>query len=145
MIELLISVVIAVSLLGVVIVGYRHFLEGRVLSLAAAELKSQLRLVRTKAMSGEKPASDCGSLNGYRVREEAGGLVYLPVCDGSNYEEKKESLELNQQIEEIEIEGRDEFFFRALDGALDSDEVRIRLSYKTQEREVVISSSGEIE
>lgn len=145
LVEILVALAISLVLLGLVIVGYRKFLERRNLSLVTSELKSQLRLVRSKAMSGEKPSADCQVLNGYRVLEEGGTLAYLPICSGVDYQQGKETISITNDFDEIDIISVDSFVFSALDGSLEEGVVTVEVNYGGTTGQLEIFPSGEIQ
>lgn len=67
LIEIMVSVTILLSLMGLLIAGYSRFNSSQTVTQAAATLKSNLRAVRTAAASGVKPAG-CDTLVGYIVK-----------------------------------------------------------------------------
>jgi len=144
LIELLVSVAISMVLLGMVVVGYLNFANKRELQQKAYELKSQLRLVRSKAINGEKPSSSCNSLNSYRVYTSPGennSLFYCPVCDEVCTGESEINLGTDYTI----VSTVDEFYFIAIDGALVGDEVEITVSKDSSSYRLNILTSGEVQ
>jgi len=142
LVELLVAVAISLALLGLTVVGYRRFLDQRTMGLVLTEVKSQLRLVRSKAMSGEKP-SGCTNLNGYQVTLSGGNLAYSPICDG--VVGAQEIITLTSADGPIGISLSSNFIFRSIDGSLDPQTAVVSLTYGALAGEVQIFTSGEIQ
>lgn len=84
LVELLVAATISLALLGVVIAGYRHFISRRALLMAGEEMKNNLRLLRSKAIHGEKP-SGCETLRYYKINFSGKNLswdIYCSDADG---------------------------------------------------------------
>ena len=146
LIEMLVSVTIGLVLLGVVIIGYLNFANRRELQQKAYELKSQLRLVRSKAINGEKLSSSCTPLNSYRVYTRSGennshSLFYCPVCDEVCTGETEIFLGADYTV----TSSLSEFFFIAIDGALVGNEVEITVSKDSSSYRLDILTSGEVQ
>lgn len=67
LIEVVVSVGIALVLLGSIIVNYNGYNDRQNLKQAALTLKNNLRFAQTKALSGEKPTANCTELLGWTV------------------------------------------------------------------------------
>jgi len=144
LIEMLVSVAISMLVFGLIVVGYLNFSSGREIRQKAYELKSQLRLVRSKAINGEKPNSSCIDLNSYRVYAvvgEGSSLFYCPVCSDTCTGEEEIDLGIDYTISSTDSE----FFFSAGDGALIDNEVEIAVSKGTSSYQLTVLKSGEIQ
>ena len=77
LIEILIAISITGILLGLGFAGFRQYSQRQVLFAAARDVKSDLRSLQQKALSGEKPAACAGKiLEGYRFDIVSGGTQY---------------------------------------------------------------------
>lgn len=143
LIELLVSVGISALILGFLIAGYNDFKSKRQLDLAAEELKTWLRLVRTKAMAGEKPPDSCDTLEGYKVEWFSDKIIrYFPICDGADQDDFLVRISL--KTEEVSILPFAEFSFEVLTGKA-SKETDIQLEFNGVTRSLTVLTSGEIE
>lgn len=144
LVEMLVSVAISLFVFGVVIVGYLNFSSNREIRQKAHELKSQLRLVRSKAINGEKPNSSCVNLNGYRVYINpsfTSSLFYCPVCDNVCTGEEEINLGNEFQISSTESE----FIFTAKEGAVVGEEIEITVAKGVDSYQLTVLTSGEIQ
>jgi len=144
LVEMLVAVAIGLILLGAVVVGYLNFANRRELQQKAYELKSQLRLVRSKAINGEKLNSSCTPLNSYRVYTnpgESNSLFYCPVCD----EVCTGETEITFGEDYIISSNLSEFYFIAIDGALVGNEVEITISKDSSSYRLDVLTSGEVQ
>jgi prepilin-type N-terminal cleavage/methylation domain-containing protein len=144
LIEILVSVVISLLVFGLIVVGYLDFSSSREIRQKAYELKSQLRLVRSKAINGEKPNASCVNLNSYRVYTVVGennSLFYCPVCSDVCTGEKEINLGIDYTISSTDSE----FFFTAVDGSMVGNEVEIVVAKDTLSCRLTVLASGEIQ
>jgi len=137
LIELLVATAISLLLLGMVIAGYRKFQENRALKMAVEEVKNTLRLVKLKAVHGEKP-SGCQPLDGYQIDISGGILSWRVICNG--IPGNGGSL----QLEDVSITGSGfPTTFVALTGVIkDGGAASITLSYGENNQSISIDSSG---
>jgi prepilin-type N-terminal cleavage/methylation domain-containing protein len=140
LIELMVTISVSLALFGVVVVGFNHFLATRKLENTQRELKSELRLVRSKAMNGEKPATGCDSLLGYSVRIESGTVEYAPVCDSGT----KTYVAIGLTEEGVDLSmSPASFEFQSISGSLaEEDLVTVSVSYQSTTNQIQILSSG---
>lgn len=82
LLELLISMGIAMVLITGVIAGYQRFSSNERLRQAGATLKSNLRLAQSKAISGEKPEAGCSQLTGVAVTFTPTSYTIQAQCEG---------------------------------------------------------------
>jgi len=145
LLELVIGMLIFVSLAIMAVAGYRAFSERRNSSLLISELKSQLRLVRSKAMSGEKPSTGCTELSGYRVlnNETSHSLSYAAVCNGEI--ESSREIVLTTPFESIEITDKDYFEYYAIDGSTGGTDSVISIVEDGETTQIKVLSSGEVQ
>ena len=141
LIELLVSLAIFALILSFLVVGYNTFRTSRQLSLAAGELQTQLRLVRTKAIAGEKPSSGCDTLDGYRVEYVGGNIFYTALCNGGNPVGEQKQVVIKTEIDSIDA--FDSFIFEALTGRANTPR-SIVINYAGSSKTLNISRSGEI-
>lgn len=137
LIELLVATAISLLLLGMVVAGYRKFQENRALKMAVEEVKNALRLVRLKAVHGEKPSS-CQPLDGYQIDISGEVLSWKAVCngipgDGGSF-----------QLEAVSMAGSGfPITFVALTGVIkDGGTASVTLSYRENDQSISIDSSG---
>jgi prepilin-type N-terminal cleavage/methylation domain-containing protein len=140
LIELLVSIAIFSLVLSLLIVGYSNFRRNRQLDLAAKEIQTQLRLVRTKAVAAEKPDSGCGQLEGYKVKYSSGNISYVAVCDGGAETGDEQQITLKT---EVTIDSFDSFTFETLSGKASAVRT-IVIHYDTLQKTLTISQSGEV-
>jgi len=87
LIEMIISVVILLLLLGLTLVGYASYNEKHKVKQAALTLKSDLRMARMNAISGNKPSSCVAqgdTFEGYTVSFTESSYTVVPRCHLSN-------------------------------------------------------------
>ena len=86
LIEILIAIAISLLAAGAAIAGYRNFNTGKRADVAAEEVYSQLVLIKSKAVSGEKMLSPeyCLNLHHYEVEWNGSNLAYYQYCSDDN-------------------------------------------------------------
>lgn len=82
-IELLIAMSIMVLLFGIGVAKYVSFNQSQTIKQAAQKLKSDLRVVANKAITGEK--NGCGTLDGYQVSFISGQYSISSACSGGTF------------------------------------------------------------
>ena len=144
LVELLVTIAISGLIFSLVIVGWRRFHIKRQLRLGTQRVENILRLIRAKALHGEKPDTDCPELIGYKVNVDSPHqLSWWPVCsDGKKEEEKEKTI---VQIEEVSLSGENfpiQFF--ALTGKITKEEAKIVVTTAgtSEKKEISISSAG---
>ena len=139
LIELLVVTAIIMVITGFGLAGWTKFREKSLINSAASGLKTELRLVRSQAINGKKPTSNCSTLDGYQVNN---GLVVRACCDGSCSGSAK-AIEVNSVIG-LTFSTEFPIVFHALSGAIDHA-ASITLDYHNDQSIININSSGEIE
>jgi prepilin-type N-terminal cleavage/methylation domain-containing protein len=82
LIELMVAVGVMLTVATSVIVNYNSYNSTQALKQAALTAKNNIRLIQTKAASGEKPPGVvCASLTGWSMTYTATSYAYRPVCD----------------------------------------------------------------
>lgn len=81
LIELVVSVGIALALMGTVIVNYNGYNDRQNLKQAALTLKNDLRFAQSKALSGQKPSADCTELIGWTVTFASDSYAIQAQCN----------------------------------------------------------------
>jgi len=84
LIELIVVMAIIALLSGGGLAAYTSFNQSQTLKAAAENVKNNLRLVQSRALSQEKPATGCAVLDGFRVDISVGtaNYSYLALCNG---------------------------------------------------------------
>lgn len=82
-IELLIAISIMALLFGIGISRYVSFNQGQIIKQAAQKLRSDLRVVVNKAITGEK--NGCGTLDGYQVSFTGGQYSFSTACSDGTF------------------------------------------------------------
>jgi prepilin-type N-terminal cleavage/methylation domain-containing protein len=80
LIEVVVSIGIILVVVGTVIANYNGFNNTQTLKQAALTLKNDLRFAQNKALSGEKPTSNCTTLSGYRVTFSGANYSIQAFC-----------------------------------------------------------------
>jgi prepilin-type N-terminal cleavage/methylation domain-containing protein len=149
-IELLITISIMGLLLTVGLVYYQDFNRRQVVVQAANNLKNNLRLAQSKALSGEKIEGCSGTFGGYKVEffPDENEYVVSAICDHILVEYKRYSLEGTELAEYPSY-----LIFKPLAGGVEiaqgggtppGGSAGITLSRINHSSEVTVSESGEI-
>lgn len=80
LLELMVSISIGMLTIGAIIANYNGYNNRQSLKQAALTLKNNLRFAQAKAFSGEKPASSCTELVGWRVSFASGSYTMQAEC-----------------------------------------------------------------
>jgi len=147
LVELLVVIGIIAIVTGSGLAGWSRFREKSLINSVNAKLKTQLRLVRARAINGDKPTTGCQVLDGYQVREASGNdLEVIACCDGCCQSGSCSGAVEVIQIDEAISATFNNFpvMFLTLSGAADHT-ASIELVYFDQTRTITISSSGEID
>ena len=147
LIELLVASAIIMIITGFGLAGWTRFREKALINSVADQLRTELRLVRSRAINGEKPSTDCETLDGYMVRESGGNLEVVVCCDGS-CSSVVETIQISDQIEDKSFSNFPVTFL-SLSGVAEisggESQATIELIYHDLTWIITISSSGEIE
>jgi len=81
LIEVVVSIGIALALVGSVIVNYNGYNDAQTLKQAALTLKNNVRFAQSKSLTGDKPASGCTQLLGFQLSFVASGYSIQATCD----------------------------------------------------------------
>jgi len=157
LIELLVVITISLVVMSTAIVGYRKFADRRAVADSLKIIKDQLRLVRSKAIHGEKPTfigvpgNECTRLLYYQVDIEVvedgdDKIAWAPFCEEAGggivsgiqeeYEVSTVDLVPDTELWPINI--------IALEGTV-SRRATVGVFYKGNSGLVTISASGNIE
>lgn len=83
----LIEVLVGITIIGIVFsagfASFREFSRRQVVVGVAKQIKGDLRLAQSSAISGKKPGGCNGVLDGYNFRVVVGGLSYVVEADCS--------------------------------------------------------------
>jgi Tfp pilus assembly protein FimT len=80
LIEVVVSVGVALAIMGTIIVNYNGYNDRQTLKQAALTLKNNLRFTQTKALSGEKPTANCTELTGWTMAFTASTYTLQAAC-----------------------------------------------------------------
>lgn len=142
LLELLISMGIAMVLISGVIAGYQRFNSNERLRQAGATLKSNLRLAQSKAISGEKPESGCSQLTGVAVTFSTNSYTIQAEC-GTDLAGPQTTVDLPAPI--IVSSSRSPLIFGVLNrGVAGNSDVTITLADESKSFAVTVSKSGDI-
>lgn len=159
LIEILISLTIMVLVFGVGFAGYRDFSQGQSLEKAARELRTNLRLAQSIALSGTKPNppdSRCESpnvFNGVFFSASQGanayGISYSCSGGGVNINNASAFVSLGSQGIDLTRTGPYSFIFKSLGQGTtlpEGTEVVLTLTQVSTGKSVsvVVTASGEI-
>lgn len=104
LIEIIVVVIILIALLGITIASYSSYNTKQKVKQAALDLKSNLRMARTNAVSGKKPEA-CATyiFEGYQVNFYLNSYDIIPKCkDADSFyliNDEKKTVELPPGIE----------------------------------------------
>jgi len=142
LIELLVTSAIIMILAGAGLAAYNNFNDKQTLDAAAMELKNNLRLARSWAMTVKKVACTTNVSGGYKVNFDGshGDYGIKEMC-GSSEVGSWQKFFYPQGVSD---NYNGSFIFKPLTGEVGSD-ITITLTLKAKNKNVVIKSSGEIE
>jgi len=138
-IELLITISILGLLLTIGLVYYQDFNRRQAVVQAAKELKNNLRLAQSMALSGEKPTGCSGTLEGYRVDFVVDSYSLSAICDGAPIEPKSYSFMAGIN----KVSGPDAILFKVLARGVEPPG-EVILSGKGYSSKVIVNEGGEI-
>lgn len=137
-IELLVTISIMLVVIAVAIANFGGFNKSKRLTEAADQMAVNIRLVATRATSGDNPCGD-QDFGGYQL-ETTSSTTYevKPICDGSVVEDEAVEYEL---INEVQITNGATVDFYPLDQGASVNET-ISLSLNDLTTDVQIATSG---
>ena len=144
LIELLVTSAIIMILAGSGLAAYNNFNDKQTLDAAAAELKNNLRMARSWAMTVKKVACTTDVSGGYKVNFDVsdGDYGIKEMC-GSNEVGSWQNFSYPQGVSD-DYNGN--FIFKPLTGETGVDAITIALTLKLLEpKKVTIKTNGEIE
>jgi type II secretory pathway pseudopilin PulG len=80
LLEVVVSVGVALALMGAIIVNYNGYNDRQTLKQVALTLKNNFRFLQTKALSGEKPTANCTELSGWTISFTSGTYTMRATC-----------------------------------------------------------------
>ena len=148
LIELIVSVALIAVVSGLGLAAWTNFQSRRELENEGLRLSSQLRLVKAKAVNGEKPSepSVCTSLDGYQVSDGSPGIWITPYCDGLAATDDQYLISLESSNISLTFTGFP-IIFKSLEGSIGTDSSStISLSHNLSggSGTITISQAGEI-
>ena len=139
LIELLVVISLMTVLFTIGVAKYNQFNRLQVIKQAALNLKTNLRLVRDKALAGEKDCS--GTLDGYEVTFSSNSYTFRSKC-GENYGSAK-TINLPSSVSVTS--SPDSVIFKVLgQGVIINGSSSIILSSYGVDQAVSLTSMGEI-
>ncbi len=153
LIEILIAIAISLLAAGAAIAGYRNFNTAKIADVAAEEVYSQLVLIKSKAVSGEKASPSCVNLNYYMIDVVDGELSYTEFCldvNGTPDQQGTTILDDNGYKDRLFCNSSGtssncSFGFRSLSGKTTDDvDHELFIRYNGCERKILIEGNGSI-
>jgi len=140
LIELLVAISIIGILFGVGITSYNQFNRRQILEQTARNIKEDLRMAQSKALSGEKPTGCSGILHGYRVNFYSSNYTIFAICQNP-IQIKNFTLPSGITFSSYPAS----ILFKVLgQGVIITGATDITLSAFSQTRTITVTSSGEI-
>lgn len=140
LIELLVSAAIIIVVTGGVIVNYNTYNDAQKVRQAALTVRNNLRFAQSRAYNGEKPASGCTELLGYRLTFTATSYTTQAQCaEGLAGEEKPVTLESGLSFSPVPSD----ILFRILTRGVDSD-VTITVTGANRSYQFGVTRSGDM-
>lgn len=110
LIELMVVMMIMVLLFSLGFANYRDFQRRKQVESVARQIKSDLELIRSKALSGEKSDAGCDTLNGYSLTTNASGYNLHMRCDAADDSYLVKQVNLSQTGTTVNICGPPIYF-----------------------------------
>lgn len=140
LIELLVSVAIIIVVTGGVIVNYNTYNDAQKARQAALTIKNNLRFAQSRAYNGEKPASGCTQLLGYRVTFTATSYTIQAQCtEGLAGSQQTFALDSGLSFSPVPAD----MLFRVLTRGIDSD-VTVKVSGSSRSYQFGVARSGDM-
>lgn len=140
LIELLVVVAIIMVVTGGVIVNYTAYNDAQKVRQGALTVKNNLRFAQSRAYNGEKPASGCTVLAGYRVTFAARSYATQAQCsEGLAGSEQTVMLESGLSFSPVP----DDILFRVLSRGTDRD-VTIKITGSSRTYQFQVTRSGDM-
>lgn len=149
-IELLVGVGILGIITSIGVASYNNFNDQRVVEKAAAELKTNLRLVQSKAMNNEKDLTVCGEAPLLGWYANLANQTYYGSCGANTFPTPAKNLvdlDINDDgNNELKLSSNDLIFFRALGGTELTNDLVVVISFldDSYPLSVTITKSGDI-
>ena len=143
LLELLITISIITLLFTIGIASYQNFNRTQIVNQTVKELKENLRLVQSKALSGEK-TSACGAntLIGWQINFTDSNTYKIQVLCSATPSDVK-TIDLTGDL--VKTAGPNTVLFRVLARGVDgSGEIIIKGFGSTKVASVTVSNTGEI-
>lgn len=140
LIELLVSVAIVIVVTGGVIVNYNTYNDAQKARQAGLTVKNNLRFAQSRAYNGEKPASGCTQLLGYRVAFTATSYTIQAQCtEGVTGSQQSMILDSGLSFSPVPPD----ILFRVLTRGLDSD-VTVKVTGSNRSYQFGVARSGDM-
>lgn len=143
LVELLIVIAIFLTILGLGIASFNSFNRRERLKQTALNFKAFLRLSQTKAISAQKPSSDCTTYAGVRVSFSANTYSAQHSCTPEGVTGEIDSVTLPGDITFLPVPA--DFTFLTLTHTIDNDaDETINLTNGTQTYGFILTPNGGI-
>lgn len=140
LIELLVSAIIIMVVAGGVIVNYNNYNDAQKTRQATLTVKNNLRFAQSRATSGEKPATGCTVLLGYRVTFATNSLTMQAECsEGLVGDQQTVALESGLSFSPVPAD----VLFGVLSRGIDTD-VTIKVTGRSRTYQFQVTRSGDM-
>lgn len=137
--EILVASSVMILVTGFGLATWTRFRERSLVEVTASKIASELQVVRSNAVSGNKP-NGCQSLDGYYVWKEGVDLIYAPYCEGEEFPNFRKTIEIPSSLDKV-FSGS--FMFESLTGNVGAA-ASVEIIYNNLAKTVNVSASGEI-
>jgi len=141
LIELLVVISVIAILFTIGMAAYNEFNRSQILSQAAKNLKNDLRMAQSKALSGEKPAGCTGTLDGYQFVFTNNTYTLNAICPPNVVLVKSTTLPQNVIFDPVPTQL---LTFKVLTRGVDNPQIITLTAFTTKNQTVNVSASGEI-
>lgn len=143
LIELVVVIGIMAVLLGLGLARWTNYQDKEKLRSATQDVISWLRKIQTKASQGEKPSTDCPTLDYYEISEVSDGLQASVFCLDEGGTSVSLGLVDSVSVEDIDVNLDSNFRFYSGFGITEQSRT-ISLTYAGNTSEITVSESGKI-
>ncbi len=146
LIELLVVITITSTLFAIGIAAYNNFNKGQILTQTANTLKNDLRLVQSKASSGEKDATICSgkTLDGWYMSFANSSYSIFGKCGGVSFSTKSVNLPSGISFNPLPSSNPIQFVLLARGTSVDVITITLLSTSGTKVVTVTVTKSGEI-
>lgn len=143
LIELLVVISILTSVFGLGLASFRGFNRRERLKQAGLTLKSNLRFAQTKAISAQKPSTDCTTFVGIEVSFSVSSYTITPQCSPEGLGEVEDTVTLPSDVTFSTVPASFTFLTRTTTVNVSGDQ-SLSLTNGSQSYIIVVSPSGSV-